>query len=99
MKITLKKSTRKNKKYMVIIDNEKIHFGADGYSDYTKHKDDDRKKAYIARHKKNENWKKSGIMTAGFWSRWLLWNKKTIKSSIDDIEKRFNIDLSYKKML
>jgi hypothetical protein len=39
----------------------------------------------------NENWLKSGIDTAGFWSRWLLWNKPTIKESYMDIKKRFNL--------
>jgi hypothetical protein len=34
-------------------------------------------------------WGKSGIDTAGFWSRWLLWNKPTIKESYDDIKRRF----------
>jgi hypothetical protein len=34
----------------------------------------------------NENWSKSRIETAGFWSRWLLWNKSTIKESYKDIK-------------
>jgi len=43
---------------MVTIYNKKtIHFGASGYSDFTKHKDKKRKDAYDARHKKLENWK------------------------------------------
>ena len=90
----LKKSTRKDKKYMVILPEGKtVHFGADGYSDYTKHKDPERKKRYIARHKENEKWGKRGIDTAGFWSRWILWNIPTLKDSIKDIEKRFNITI------
>ena len=31
-----------------------VHFGAKGMSDYTIHKDDERKYRYIMRHKKNE---------------------------------------------
>lgn len=90
----LKKSTRKDKKYMVILPEGKtVHFGADGYSDYTKHKDPERKKRYIARHKENEKWGKRGIDTAGFWSRWILWNLPTLKDSIKDTEKRFNITI------
>ena len=95
--ITLKKSSKSDKKYMVIIhkSNSKktIHFGAKDYSDYTKHKDPERKQRYITRHKKTENWKKSGIESAGFWSRWILWNKPTFKGSITDTEKRFNIKI------
>ena len=66
-----------------------IYFGAAGMSDFTKHKDEDRKNRYIDRHKHNEDWGKSGIDTAGFWSRWLLWNKPTIRESYQDIKKRF----------
>lgn len=100
--ITLKKSSKSDKKYMVIINLSKsnskktkktIHFGAKDYSDYTKHKDPERKQRYITRHKKTENWKKSGIESAGFWSRWILWNKPTFKGSITDTEKRFNIKI------
>ena len=84
----------KNKKYMVVSPKGRVtHFGARGYSDYTIHEDDDRKRRYIARHKKNEDWTKKGIDTAGFWSRWLLWNKVSINRSIKDIENRFGIDI------
>ena len=48
---------------------------------------------YIARHRVRENWNKSGIHTAGFWSRWILWNKPTLQESINDVEKRFNIKI------
>lgn len=88
----LNKSDRKGKKYMVITpDNKKIHFGNTGYQDYLSHKDDERKKRYILRHKKKENWKKSGINTSGWWSRWYSWNKKTSQESIKDIENKFHI--------
>ena len=55
----------------------------------TQHKNEGRKNRYILRHEKNEDWGKSGINTAGFWSRWLLWNKPSIKESYEDIKKRF----------
>ena len=35
-----------------------------------------------------EHWGKDGVQSAGFWARYLLWNKTTIKSSVDDINKR-----------
>jgi len=89
----LRKSNKPDKKYMVTIDNKTIHFGAAGMSDYTKHKDPERRKRYLARHRKRENWGKSGIKTAGFWSAHLLWGKPTISASIKDIEKRFNVKI------
>lgn len=86
------KSTRKDKKYMITYNNKKIHFGAKGYSDYTIHKDPKRKERYLARHKKNENWTKSGANTAGFWSRWILWNDPTtIEDNMRKIHQKFNI--------
>ena len=95
--IILSNSNRKEKKFMVVINNKTIHFGAKGYSDYTKHKDSERKKRYINRHKKRENWTKSGIKTAGFWSRWLLWGEPTLRKSIKKIEDKFNVIISRKR--
>lgn len=90
--VYLKKSSRPGKKYMVWVDGKTVHFGAAGMSDYTKHKDKDRMKRYSARHKRGgENWGKSGIKTAGFWSKWLLWNKPTIGGSKKAIASKFNV--------
>ena len=91
--VYLKKSDLPKKKYMVKVFNKWIHFGAKGYSDFTRHKNLVRKKAYFARHSVNENWSFSGIQTAGFWSRWILWNKDTLGKSIKDTERRFNIKI------
>ena len=67
------KSDKPTKKYYIITsNNKKIYFGQANASDMTQHKDEERKQKYINRHKANENWSKSGIDTAGFWSRWLL---------------------------
>lgn len=96
MKVVIKKSTNKNKKLMAIfydINNKKIktvHFGAYGYSDYTKHKNNNRKNAYIARHKSRENWNK--YMTPGALSRWILWNKKTLSKSLNDYKNKFGLE-------
>ena len=81
----------KHKYYILTASGKKVLFGALGYEDYTIHKDPIRKARYIARHKNKENWTKSGINTAGFWSRWLLWNKPTLQSSYNDIKNRFLI--------
>ena len=61
-----------------------------GYSDYTVHKDSDRKERYINRHKEKENWGLSGIETAGFYAKHILWNKKTIPESVKDLNNKYN---------
>lgn len=93
MIIYLAKSNRSDKKYMVRVENKTVHFGARGMSDFTIHKDPERKQRYIARHKKRENWTKSGIKSAGFWSLHLLWNKPSLQASIKDIENKFNVKI------
>ena len=94
MKVVIKKSTNAKKKYMAIFyDGDKrvktTHFGSAGMSDYTKNKDDQRKKRYLDRHKKNENW--NDYKSAGSLSRYILWNKPTFKASVSDYKKRFNL--------
>lgn len=89
--LTLLKSDKPDKRLMVKIGDKTVHFGDKYGSTYIDHKNDELQKAYIARHKVNENW--NDINSAGFWSRWLLWNMKTLDESIKDIEKRFNVDI------
>jgi len=93
--IYLIKSPKPDKKWRVVISDtgKTIDFGAFGYSDYTKHKDSKRMGRYTTRHKSRESWGKKGITTAGFWSKWLLWNKPTLSASISDIQKRFNVKI------
>jgi hypothetical protein len=83
-------SEKKNKKYKALFTDGTItHFGAKNYDDYTTHKDDKRKMRYINRHKNNENW--YNPKSAGALSRWILWNKKTMQSSINDYVRMFNL--------
>ena len=44
-------STRKDKKWSVVYNGKRIHFGALGYDDYTTHHDDERRASYRRRHK------------------------------------------------
>lgn len=92
-KVVIKKSNKPEKKLMAVFTmsngrTKTVHFGASGMSDYTKHRDDERKKRYLTRHRKNENW--SAPMTAGALSRWILWNLPTRGASIADYKRRFN---------
>lgn len=94
MMISLKPAKKRDYKFTAIINGKEVNFGREPYEDFTDHKDEDRKEAYLKRHKPRENWTGSGIKTPGFWSRWLLWNKPTIKESIKDIERRFNVNIT-----
>ena len=92
--IIITKSKNKDKKYDARIDGKKtVSFGAAGMSDFTKHKDPERKQRYLNRHKKNENW--NDPTTAGYLSRWILWAKPTIEESIKDLNKR-NKNINFK---
>ena len=64
-----------------------IHFGRQGYEDFTIHKDEERRQRYIARHQARENWENP--LTRGFWSRWVLWEKKTLREAVANVRKKF----------
>ena len=98
MEVIITKSKKPDKKYDARVDGSKtVSFGQKMASDFTKHKDTDRKERYIDRHKAREDWTKSGVKTAGFYSKHVLWNKPTLKESIDDINKRFkNLNIKMK---
>ena len=91
MEIIIKKSKKPDKKNDAVIDGKKsVSFGAAGMSDYTLHKDPERKERYINRHKgMGETWTQDGIKTPGVYARWVLWNKKTVKDSVADLNKKF----------
>ena len=91
--VCIKISTNAQKKYMAIFRNTKTghtrttHFGAKGYSDFTKHKNLERRARYDSRHENNENW--DDPFTAGSLSKWILWNKPSITDSIRHYKKKF----------
>lgn len=92
--IKIVKSKKAKKKYDAHfkLDNGKekvVSFGQAGASDYTINKDDERKERYLRRHRANEDW--NNFLTAGSLSRFILWNKKTLKASIADFKKRFKL--------
>lgn len=78
----LYKSTLSTKKFDVYVYNKKsgkvkkVSFGAKGMSDYTIHKDKERRERYRNRHK---NDKINDPLKPGFWSWWVLWGLYTSK--------------------
>jgi hypothetical protein len=93
----LKKSPISHKKFRVVFDDgSHVDFGARGYQDFTQHRDPNRMRLYVIRHRSRENWTRSGIRTAGFWSRWLLWSKPDLQKAIDFMEKKFKIQIQHR---
>jgi hypothetical protein len=93
--LRLKKADDGVHKFVAVLeDGSKSHniaFGAKGYTDFTKTRNNDKKSNYIARHKVREDWSKDGVLTPGFWSRWILWNKPTLEDSVKYTVKKFHL--------
>jgi hypothetical protein len=92
--VTMAPSNRKGKKYEIVFMRDSgrtltIHFGSKNSKTYLDHGDKDKRRAYIARHEKNENWDE---INAGSLSRFLLWGKSTdLETNLKEYFKRFNI--------
>jgi hypothetical protein len=71
-------SKAKGKKYFVVYDGKTINFGAKGYSDFTKHQDVGRQRAYWARHSKIKDKKGRRVIndktSPSYWAARLLWS-------------------------
>jgi hypothetical protein len=93
--ITIEKSTREDKKYQATDGKKTVHFGDSKYSDFTKHRDEERKKRYIQRHS-NEDHSISNALSPAFLSRNILWNQPTVESSIRDLNKRYKVKFRLK---
>lgn len=90
LKIT--NSTNKNKRYTAhFSDGKSTDFGLKNpvNGTFIDHKDKNKRKNYIKRHMKDLN---TGDPTKpGFLSMFLLWNKETLKESIEDYKKIFSL--------
>ena len=89
--ISLTKSPNPEKKYKIVFSepSKTIHFGSKYSKTYLDHKDKNKREAYIARHKVNEDWTE---INAGSLSRFLLWgNSTSLKTNLSDYLKKFNI--------
>jgi len=100
--LSIKPSDRPTKKYVATFcmcdgatkccdtERKKVHFGSRGSTTYLDHKDEAKRKAYIARHKVNEDFEKP--TTAGSLSKHLLWGPTTsLRENIASFKKRFNL--------
>lgn len=98
--LEVRPSTSKGKKYDAVFEISpnklrKVSFGGKNYGDYIKYSLDDhdladqKRKAYIARHKVNEDW--SDPMKPSSLSRYILWEYRTLPEAIRKYKSRFNI--------
>ena len=79
-----------------------VRFGKYGASDFTIHKNRPRRLRYLDRHGRiypgqsrsyKEDWSQKGLYTAGYWSRWLLWEKPSMKKAIEFMRNQKNINI------
>ena len=71
----------------------KVHFGDRRYNDFTTYNKkygakvaNERKKLYLQRHR-NDNY--GDVTSPGSLAKHILWNKKTVKNSINDYKRRY----------
>jgi len=94
LKVTKLPATSKQK-YQAVFKTDSgrtktTNFGAEGYSDYTIHKDKERRKRYRDRHAKDL--KTNDPTRAGYLSYHLLWGDSTsLTTNIRNYKKRFNL--------
>lgn len=91
--VSVKKSIKPTKKYTATFkvgDKEKmVHFGAEGYTDYTLGASDETRQAYRARHR---NDRIDEPMTAGALSYFLLWGvSRNLNKNISLFKKQFKV--------
>ena len=89
MQVKIRRAKNKSKKFEALVDGKTVAFGSAGYWDFAQNKDAERKERYIARHRKREDWTRSGVDTAGFYAKHILWSKPTLTESVRDLNARF----------
>ena len=88
--ISIKKSTREGKKLMAEFDDGTVtHFGASGYDDFTKSRNEVKRRNYIARHSANETF--INPKAASTLARYILWEEPTVEKAISKYRKRFSV--------
>lgn len=94
--VDIKKSKKKGKKFVAIFKDKdgrvikQTDFGAAGMSDFTIHKDKERRARYRKRHKKDLDTK--DFKRAGYLSYYVLWgDSSNLDTAIKDYKKRFKL--------
>tara|TARA_R100000664_G_C2759144_1_gene148642 strand:+ start:5727 stop:6035 length:309 start_codon:yes stop_codon:yes gene_type:complete len=95
--VDIKKTTKPKKKMEAVFKDKDgkvvktTYFGAKGYSDYTIHKDKERRERYRKRHAKDVKGVKD-FTTAGHLSMDVLWgDSSNLKTAINDYKKKYKL--------
>ena len=96
VKMVIEKATAKNKKFKAIFFDDQgkklktVQFGSAGMSDFTIHKDKERRARYRKRHKKDLDTK--DFKRAGYLSYYILWGDSSdLQTAIKDYKSRFKL--------
>jgi len=94
--VDIQKSPKKGKKLVAIFKDKdgkivkQTHFGAEGMSDFTIHKDKERRKRYRNRHRKDLD--TGDFRRSGYLSWYVLWGDNSdLQTDIKDYKKRFKL--------
>ena len=91
MDVVISKSENKNKKLKAVIDGKKtVHFGHPQYQDFTIHNDSKRRDNYIAITSKQDH-SKQNVASPAWMSRFILWEKQTLKGAVESANKNIQI--------
>ena len=85
-RVIIQQSNAKHKRFVAKFPNQTTHFGLKGGETYLEHGDDKTKHNYLKRHRVNENW--GDYTSAGSLARNILWNKRTLKASINNLNSK-----------
>lgn len=91
--ISITKSSKSDKKLDATFENngrtKTTSFGAKGMDDFTKTHDTEQRERYRTRHAKDLTTRDP--TKAGYLAWYILWNKPTIKASVADYKRKFNL--------
>lgn len=95
--LAIMKSSKKGKRFSAVFINRKglihkiIHFGSAKGKTYLDHNNDKKKKAWIARHKKNIDKFIDDPLAPITLAHSIAWNKKDFNDSVKSYRKKYNL--------
>ena len=72
--------------------NKTVHFGADEYEDFTMHRDRNRQRNYLSRHRNDP----TAYDSPGELSRVILWSSTSLNRGIRNYEQKHRVNVTLK---